>query len=142
MKARQILKTRGALVPVLAVVAALAAAFPPAVAAQSTGTLAGSVTADGGEVRAFRVKARDTVGRVAYTVYTVDGRYRIYNLPPGSYEVQLIEAGYAPLVKDGRGVGGPDGDGGPGAGVDGPGGGSGRRAPTVRAHGRTTAARR
>ena len=99
MKARQILKTSGALIPVLAVVAALAAAFPTAVAAQSTGTLAGSVTADAGEIRAFRVKARDTVGRVAYTVYTVDGRYRIYNLPPGSYEVQVIEGGYAPLVK-------------------------------------------
>ena len=45
------------------------------------------------------MKARDTVGRVAYTVYTVDGEYHVYNLPPGSYEVQVIEAGYAPLVK-------------------------------------------
>ncbi|MCY4602107.1 MAG: hypothetical protein OXF27_19565, partial [Acidobacteria bacterium] len=58
--------------------------FPAAVSAQSTGVIAGSVTADAGEVRAFRVKARDTVGRIAYTVYTVDGEYHVYNLPPGS----------------------------------------------------------
>ena len=80
-------------VAVAALLAAGLLAIPTAVAAQSTGTLAGSVTADAGEVRAFRVKARDTVGRVAYTVYTVEGRYGIYNLPPGSYEVQVIEAG-------------------------------------------------
>ena len=86
-------------VAVAALLAAGLLAIPTAVAAQSTGTLAGSVTADAGEVRAFRVKARDTVGRVAYTVYTVEGRYRVYNLPPGSYEVQVIEAGYVPLVK-------------------------------------------
>ena len=70
--------------------------------AQSTGAvgvIAGSVTVDQGAVVAFRVKARDTARRIAYTVYTVDGRYQIFNLPPGPYEVQAIEAGFEPLVE-------------------------------------------
>ena len=61
--------------------------------------IAGSVTADEGVVRAFRVKARDTEGRIAYTVYTVNGRYQIFNLPPSTYEVQVVEDGFEPLVK-------------------------------------------
>ena len=88
-----------ALIPAVAVVAAAAAGWPAAASAQGTGTIAGSVTAGGAEVRAFRVKARDTAGRIAYTVYTVDGRYRIYNLPSGTYEVQVVEPGFAPLVR-------------------------------------------
>ena len=43
----------------------------PASAAAQSGVIAGSVTADQGVVRAFRVKARDTVHRISYTVYTV-----------------------------------------------------------------------
>ena len=99
METRQISKRFGALVTALAVAAVLAVALPPPAAAQSTGSIAGSVTADAGEVRAFRVKARDTVGRISYTVYTVEGRYRIHNLAPGPYEVQVIEAGFEPLVQ-------------------------------------------
>ena len=48
MKALQISKSIGALIPVLAVAAALGVVFPPAVSAQSTGVIAGSVTADAG----------------------------------------------------------------------------------------------
>ena len=70
-----------------------------AAVAQSTGVIAGSVTADEGVVRAFRVKARDTAARIAYTVYTVNGRYQIFNLPPSTYEVQVVEDGFEPLVK-------------------------------------------
>ena len=57
----------------------------------ATGMIAGSVTADHGDVRALRVKAHDTVQRIAYTVYTQDGRYRIFNLPPSTYDVTVIE---------------------------------------------------
>ena len=67
--------------------------------AQSTGVIAGSVTTDEGVVHAFRVKARDTVARIAYTVYTVDGQYQIFNLPPSTYEVQIVEDGFEPMVK-------------------------------------------
>ena len=72
--------------------------LPTAAAAQS-GVIAGTVTADEGQVRAFRVKARDTVHRIAYTVYTVEGRYTIFNLPPSIYDVQVVEDGFEPLVK-------------------------------------------
>ena len=58
------------------------------------GAIAGRVTADRGEVRALRVKAHDTVHRIAYTVYTVDGGYRIYNLPPSTYDVSVIEEAF------------------------------------------------
>ena len=88
-----------ALIPAVAVFTALAAGWPADASAHGTGTIAGSVTAGDAEVRAFRVKARDTAGRIAYTVYTVEGRYRIYNLPSGTYEVQVIEPGFAPLVR-------------------------------------------
>ena len=55
-------------------------------------TLSGSVTAPGGvNVRAFRVLAKDTVHRITYGVYTVAGRYQIFNLPPGAYEVKVLE---------------------------------------------------
>ena len=65
-----------------------------------TGVIVGRVTVDAGEVRAFRVKARDTVSRVSYTVYTMDGAYQIFNLPPSSYDVQVIEAGFDALVRN------------------------------------------
>ena len=67
-----------------------------------TGTISGAVTTDEGVVRAFRVKARDTVARIAYTVYTVNGRYQIFNLPPSTYEVQVIEDGFEELVRTAR----------------------------------------
>ena len=60
----------------------------------ATGVIAGSVTADHGEVRALRVKAHDTVHRIAYTVYTQDGRYRIFNLPPSTYDVSVVEEAF------------------------------------------------
>ncbi len=65
----------------------------------ATGVIAGSVSADQGEVRAFRVKARDTVHRVSYTVYTVAGRYQIFNLPPSTYDVQVLEEGFESPVE-------------------------------------------
>lgn len=66
------------------------AAAPPV----SNGVISGSVTADRGEVRAFRVRAKDTVHLISYTVFTNKGKYHIYNLPPSSYEVQVREPGF------------------------------------------------
>ena len=64
------------------------------------GVISGSVTADRGEVRAFRVKATDTIHKMAYTVFTNNGRYQIFNLPPSSYEVQALEIGFdSPVQK-------------------------------------------
>src|SRR5438105_1334953 len=65
----------------------------------ATGTLTGTVTADKGEVRGLRVKARDTVRGISYTVYTKNGQYHIYNLPSGSYEVQLVEESFTSPVQ-------------------------------------------
>ena len=69
-------------------------------AAPGTGTLSGAVTSDGGEVRALRVKARNTATRIAYTVFTVKGRYQIHNLPAGPYDVQVVEDAFdSPVQK-------------------------------------------
>jgi virginiamycin B lyase len=59
--------------------------------APGSGALGGTVTADRGEVRALRVKARDTVRRVTYTVFTNKGRYQFNSLPAGTYEVRVVE---------------------------------------------------
>jgi hypothetical protein len=59
------------------------------------GVISGKVTADKGAVHAVRVKARDTVRRIAYTVFTTKGRYQIYNLPPSSYEVSALQDGFS-----------------------------------------------
>ena len=88
-------RTGAALMTIAAMLLAGAGMLPDSLAiAQdtgATGVIAGSVTADHGEVRALRVKAHDTVQRIAYTVYTQDGRYRIFNLPPSTYDVTVIE---------------------------------------------------
>jgi virginiamycin B lyase len=66
----------------------------------TTANLSGQVTANQGDVRAFRVKARDVVHRVSFMVYTENGRYHLYNLPPSLYEVQVIEPGFeSPIQK-------------------------------------------
>ena len=64
-----------------------------------SGTISGAVTADHGDVRAFRVKARDSVREIIYTVFTNGGRYQIYNLPPSTYEVQVLEVGFDSPVR-------------------------------------------
>src|SRR5262245_45614321 len=46
-----------------------------------TGAIVGRVTADKGVVRGFRVKARDTVRRISYVVYTNKGQYHVYGVP-------------------------------------------------------------
>jgi streptogramin lyase len=66
--------------------ATMVAQNPPA-----GGTISGRVTADRGEVRAFRVAADDTLHKITYTVFTRGGQYAIYNLPPSTYEVRVLE---------------------------------------------------
>src|SRR5262245_50958605 len=63
-------------------------------AQSGTAVLSGSVTADHDPVVAFRVKARDTVRRISYTVFTRQGRYAFHALPAGRYEVVVLEDGY------------------------------------------------
>src|SRR3984893_721446 len=60
----------------------------------ANGTISGTVTADQGEVRAFRVKAKDTVHLITYVVFTNKGQYHIYKLPPSKYEIQVMETGF------------------------------------------------
>src|SRR5689334_2383885 len=64
------------------------------VAQKPSGTILGTVTADRGEVRGLRVKARDAVHRISYVVFTNKGRYHISNLPQGTYELQVLEANF------------------------------------------------
>ena len=59
--------------------------------ADTPGTISGRVVADRGEVRAFRVAAHDILHKITYTVFTRGGQYNIYNLPPSTYEVSVVE---------------------------------------------------
>jgi len=64
-----------------------------------SGVLSGTVTADNAPVRAVRVKARDTVRKIAYTVFTNKGRYEIFNLPAGAYEVSALQDGFESTIE-------------------------------------------
>jgi hypothetical protein len=59
-----------------------------------TGVISGAVTADTGEVRAVRVKATDTVRKIAYTVFTNKGKYQIFNLPSSNYQISALQDGF------------------------------------------------
>lgn len=87
----------------LAIVAAVVAWLGVGILAQNSapsGVISGRVTADQGEVRAFRVAAKDTVHKITYTVFTRRGQYNIYNLPVSTYEVSVIEENFdAPAQK-------------------------------------------
>ena len=63
-------------------------------AAVQGNVISGRVTADQGVVRTFRVKAKDTVRKITYTVFTNKGRYQVFNLPAGSYEVSALQEGF------------------------------------------------
>jgi streptogramin lyase/mono/diheme cytochrome c family protein len=60
----------------------------------ATSAISGTVKADKGEVRAFRVRARDTEHGIVYTVFTRQGRYRVPGLIPSTYEIQVVEEGF------------------------------------------------
>lgn len=79
---------------------ALAAGWLRAQAQTTSGAvISGTVSIDHGRVAAFRVKAKDTMRRIAYTVYTHKGRYNIYNLPAGHYEISVLEEGIEPVTQ-------------------------------------------
>jgi len=60
----------------------------------ATSVISGAVTTDKGEIRAVRVKATDTVRKIAYTVFTNKGKYQIYNLPSGAYQISALQDGF------------------------------------------------
>ncbi|MBI4263439.1 MAG: carboxypeptidase regulatory-like domain-containing protein, partial [Acidobacteria bacterium] len=63
------------------------------------GSISGRVTADQGEVRAFRVAAHNLDQRLWYVVFTKDGAYTVPQALPGRYEVTVWEPGFdAPTV--------------------------------------------
>ena len=87
-----------------AVVAALGVSLvwstaPVMAQSADSGTISGAVTTNQGDARAFRVKARDSVHKIIYTVFTNGGRYQIYNLPPSTYDVQVLEVGFDSPVR-------------------------------------------
>lgn len=67
--------------------------------ASDSASIHGTVTADRGEVIGFRVKARLPVAAMTWNVFTRNGRYRIPNLAPGSYEVRIAQRGFDSPVK-------------------------------------------
>ena len=62
--------------------------------APQRGTITGTVTADQGEVRGFRVTAHNLQYKLWYTVFTSKGKYTIPQALPGLYDV--IDNGEAP----------------------------------------------
>ena len=85
--------------PVLMIAAAVlvaAACLQLAASAQSSarGTITGRVTADRGDVRAFRVAAHNLDRRLWYTVFTNKGQYIVPQALPGRYELTVVEPEY------------------------------------------------
>src|ERR1035437_5960629 len=58
------------------------------------GSISGTVKADQGEVRGFRVTAHNLQYKLWYTVFTNKGRYTIPQALPGLYDVTVLELGY------------------------------------------------
>ena len=62
--------------------------------APQRGTISGTVSADKGEVRGFRVTAHNLQYKLWYTVFTDKGRYVIPQALPGLYDVTVVELNY------------------------------------------------
>ena len=58
------------------------------------GSISGTVTADQGEVRGFRVTAHNSQYKIWYTVFTNKGKFTIPQALPGLYDVTVLELGY------------------------------------------------
>ena len=56
---------------------------------QARVTITGRVTADRGEVRAFRVAAHNLDQRIWYVVFTRNGTYTVPQALPGRYELTV-----------------------------------------------------
>jgi len=59
------------------------------------GTITGTVSADQGTVRGFRVKAHNLDRMVWYTVFTKAGHYTVPEALAGKYEMSVLQDGYA-----------------------------------------------
>jgi len=57
----------------------------------ANGSIAGTITADKGPVVAVRLKATDAGRKMSYVVFSNHGKYHIFNLPAGSYQVAALE---------------------------------------------------
>ncbi len=93
---------RGLFVRFLSLTALLVLLALAPVKAQMTsarGTISGTVTADQGVVRGFRVKAHSLKHRLWYTVFTNSGHYQIPQALSGPYEVSVLQEGYASPAK-------------------------------------------
>ncbi|OFV91244.1 MAG: hypothetical protein A3H28_13405 [Acidobacteria bacterium RIFCSPLOWO2_02_FULL_61_28] len=66
---------------------------------KGTGVISGTVTADRGVVRGFRVKVKDTAHKITYTVFSRRGQYKVSDLPPSSYEVRVLQRGFESPVE-------------------------------------------
>jgi streptogramin lyase len=92
-----------------AAAALLAVCLQLSTSAQSSarGTITGRVTADQGEVRAFRVAAHNLDRRLWYTVFTSNGQFTVPQALPGRYELTVVEPDYeSPRVSIQLGAGG------------------------------------
>src|SRR5262245_948630 len=58
------------------------------------GTISGRITADQGQVRAFRVAAHNLDRRIWYTVFTENSQYTVPRALSGRYELTVVEADY------------------------------------------------
>src|ERR1700690_810194 len=63
-------------------------------AQSARGAIEGRVTADRGQVIAFRVAAHNLDRRLWYTVFTNRGHYTVPQALPGRYEVTVFEPAY------------------------------------------------
>ena len=61
---------------------------------EGSAVLSGAVKADKGAVLALRVKVTDPARGISYVVFTKSGHYYLYNLPGGSYQVQILERNF------------------------------------------------
>jgi Carboxypeptidase regulatory-like domain len=62
--------------------------------APARGTIAGTVTADQGPVRGFRLTVHNLRHMIWYVVFTKDGKYTVPRALPGPYEISVLQAGY------------------------------------------------
>ena len=89
------------LLPLL--VAALLAAFAPRAAAQTTGTISGTVADEkGGSIAGATATARSVETNLVRTAQTDgDGRYRFTGMPVGGYEITVEAPSFAKYVQTG-----------------------------------------
>ncbi|HEY0170826.1 MAG TPA: carboxypeptidase regulatory-like domain-containing protein [Pyrinomonadaceae bacterium] len=91
------------LLPLLAAAALLLTALAPRAAAQTTGTISGTVVDEkGASIPGATAVARNTQTNISRTAQTdADGRYRFTGMPVGGYEITAEAAGFSRYVQTG-----------------------------------------